>query len=111
MWLFTKSGFFSAVQHRQSADVILLRARFKGDLEKLFETYWIESKVEKTPCADYPFRACIQRKTWERIVAAEASKIDYDNFKAAAHDGTPRDDALMRCWSAMRAAQDPVYFR
>ena len=35
MWVFTKTGFFSAVQNNQDSSLIHVRARFKGDLEKL----------------------------------------------------------------------------
>ena len=35
MWLFTKSGFFSAVRHSAKPDTIHVRSRFAGDLERL----------------------------------------------------------------------------
>ncbi len=37
---------------------------------------------------------------------AEALAIDYPNFKAAAHDGTPRDEAYMGVWGSMRRGQE-----
>jgi len=104
MWIFIKNGFFSAVQHNEKPLFLLVRARFKGDLERIFKAHGITADVVSTPTADYPFRATIPKDTWASIVKKEAEEINYSNFKAAAHDGTERDAALMRCWSAMRAA-------
>lgn len=107
MWLFTKSGFYSAVQHYDNPDIIHVRARFKGDLERLWNRYLEgEPKVIHTPRNDYPYRMDITRTNWAIILREEAEKIDYENFKDAAHDGTSRDAAYMGCWSALRRSQD-----
>ena len=109
MWLFTKSGFFSAVEHHGDAKNIILRARFEGDLERLLSDHGVRNvKVAFTPAADYPYRAIIKRVKWAEIVRAEAMAIDYPNFKKAAHDGTERDNALLRCWEIMRSATRPA---
>ncbi len=106
MWLFCKSGFFSAVQHAQNPGVIHLRARFKGDLERLFAEHGVNAQITETPLRDYRFRADLKKADWTRIVAAEADAIDYTNFKNAVHDGTERDWAYMDVWTAMRGAQE-----
>lgn len=106
MWLFCKSGFFSAVQHFENANVIHVRARFEGDLERLCETHGVKPDVSVTPGNDYRYRMNFPRKMWAEIVAKEAECIDYSNFKNAVHDGTSRDSAYMGCWSAMRRALD-----
>ena len=105
MWLFSKSGFFSAVQHKDNPGIIHVRARFNGDLERLCRTYGIEENVIHTPHNDYPFRMDFQRQKWAEIVQMEAAGIDYENFKGMAHDGTSRDDAYMGCWFALRRHQ------
>lgn len=109
MWLFTKSGFFSAVQHREAPDLVIVRARWRKDLQALLVANGNPHGVviHSSPCADYPYRATMKKETWARMVAAEAERVDYDNFKDAAHDGTARDAALLKCWAAMRAAEDP----
>lgn len=108
MWLFCKSGFFSGVRHFENPDLIHVRARFAGDLERLCGAHGVEPAVTVTPGNDYRFRMDFPREVWARIVAAEAAAIDYTNFKAAVHDGTERDAAYLGTWSAMRRGQESV---
>ena len=106
MWLFCKSGYFSAVKHNAKPNTILLRARIKGDLERLAETHRIDMRIEHTPEADYAFRAELSAAEWTRAVMEESDAIDYGNFKNAVHDGTARDDAYLDVWSVMCGLQD-----
>lgn len=106
MWLFCKSGFFSAVQHFNNPDLIHVRARFNGDLECLCEVHGIKPCVTETPGNDYRYRMNFNRKDWARIVSQEAAEINYTNFKNAVHDRTERDDAYMAVWWDMRQHQD-----
>ena len=106
MWIFTKSGFFSAVQHDGKPDIFLVRARFAGDLERFCRAHGIKAAVRETLDADYRFRAEIPREAFAEAVKVEALAIDYPNFKVAVHDGTERDAAYMGCWSAMRRGQE-----
>jgi len=105
MWLFCKSGYFSAVQHFERPEVIHVRARFSGDLERLCERHGLEPHVTETPHNDYRYRMDFPRETWAKIVMEESLSIDYTNFKNAVHDGTLRDMAYMNCWAAMSRAQ------
>ena len=106
MWLFCKSGFFSAVQHKDNADIIHVRARFAGDLERLCAVHGEAPKVVHTPGNDYPYRMDFSRSQWGRIAQAEAEAIDYGNFKTAVHGGPRRNVAYMDCWAALRRVQD-----
>ena len=105
MWLFCKNGFFSAVKHNQRSGKVHVRARFKGDLERLCAAHAVKPNVVMTPDGDYRYRMDFSMFTWRRIVAAEAIRIDYTNFKDAVHDGTHRDRAYLDVWAAMSAAQ------
>ena len=105
MWLFCEPGFFSAVQHEADPGIIHLRARFKGDLERLFSRHGLKADVQHTPGNDYAYRADVPKADWAAVVAAEAEAISYTNFKNHVHDGTPRDRAYMETWAAMRHAQ------
>jgi hypothetical protein len=105
MWLFCKSGFFSAVRHHDKADAIHVRARFSGDLERLCAVHHVAPSVKHTPGNDYPYRMDFTRTAWRRIVAQESDSIDYSNFKDEVHDGTQRDRAYMDCWAALRRFQ------
>ena len=106
MWLYCRSGFFSAVKHQTLSDVIHVRARFRGDLERLCEAHGVKPEVSETPFNDYRFRMDFRMNDWARIVMEEAESIDYTNFKAMAHDGSERDRAYMGAWCAMRSAQE-----
>lgn len=111
MWLFVKNGFFSAVRHNSKPDTIHVRARFRGDLERLCRAHGVEPSVHATPTGDYRWRMDFPRAEWARIAAEEAEAIDYGNFKDAAHDGTVRDDAYMEVWSDLRDAQDALDYK
>ena len=107
MWLFCKSGFFSAVEHWEKPGTIHLRARFAGDLERLCARHGIDpAGIQETPAGDYRFRMDLGREVWARVVAKEAMDIDYTNFKAAVHDGTARDWAYFSAWAALRRGQE-----
>ncbi len=56
MWLFCKSGFFSAVKHNTKPNTIHVRARFKGDIERLCQKYDVKPNVTTTIDGDYSYR-------------------------------------------------------
>lgn len=101
MWIFMKHGFFSAVQNYNDSNLIHVRARFKGDLERVCAAYGIEPNVVETPRGDYPYRMDFKRETWAEIVSHEVMEIDYTNFKSAVHDGTDRDYAYFEAYDAL----------
>lgn len=112
MWMFCKSGMFSAVKHNKKEGVMLVRTRLEGDLERLFKNHGLSDKYTATETldADYRYRVEMDAADWVRCVTEEAESIDYGNFKDAVHDGTVRDAAYMECWCAMNNAQrDQVY--
>ena len=100
MWIFCKLGFFSAVQHRDKPDTLLVRGRFEGDLER--------SKVWENTTADYFYRMEMPKHVFTKAVAEIANKIDYGNFKDSVHEGygSPRDTAYMGCWAELRHGQE-----
>ena len=114
MWLFCECGYFSAVAHNEKPDTILLRARFAGDLERLFGKYGklfpdgVKPEVAHTPSADYAYRAEVPKVTWGAIAGAVALDVDYGNFKNHVHEGhgSLRDKAYMGCWWELRQAQE-----
>lgn len=114
MWVFMNDAFVSIVQDRVNDDLLWVRGRIKGDVEKFFKPLppqWraeVEREVERTPSADYLYRICVPR-TWVRtaLEAAEQS-IDYTNFKNSippTKKGDMRHTYYMRVWSAMLAFQ------
>jgi len=108
MWLFTQVGFFSVVRHKDLPDQVLVRARFRDDIERLLE--FMDQKglrIEARSDADYAYRVVMPHALWVEAARRLAEDIDYTNFKDAAHSGDRvRDNALFEVWGVMRRAQD-----
>ncbi|MDP9191074.1 MAG: hypothetical protein M3P06_05170 [Acidobacteriota bacterium] len=84
MWIFTRSGFASIVEHRDDHSNVLIRARVQRDLQGILERY-----VDR-PCSvisnegtDYPFRAVISKDKLRQLLHRSVDDLVYDNFKAA----------------------------
>ncbi len=78
MWVFTQKGFLSIVRHSEKPEVLLVRSRFKGHIEKVFP----KVTVEEDPTRDYRYRAEFPIKEVSRVIGKLVSEICYDNFKA-----------------------------
>ncbi len=106
MWIFLNDAMFSVVQHRKFTDSLLVRARIKGDIERVFP----DANVEHTPYADYAYRSIIGKKEFADKVHCLITDICYDNFKNSIPDGHDvRHNAYMGVWSAMRRAQQDSF--
>ena len=101
MWIFLNDSYLSIVAHRASPKLLLVRARFPGDIRRVFPTA-VVSEGEGT---DYRYRASIERRTVIDAMADQIQDIDYFNFK----DSVPskrRHDLYLRIWSILSFAQD-----
>jgi hypothetical protein len=103
MWLMTTRGFYSAVQHRDDPDRILVRARCRRDLDAIADL--VPGEPVLLEHADYAWRVETDRATWRAAVAVLAAEIDYPNFKSAVTDHA-HHDAYMRVWSALLPLDD-----
>lgn len=103
MWLMTPRGFYSAVQHRDDDELIVVRARAREDLERLLEGQTF-GDIDFTPKADYPYRVEMVRSDWNGLVGEMVMEIDYGNFKDAVNDrlGVERAATYMGVWSQLR---------
>jgi hypothetical protein len=106
MWVFTSTGFISAVRKYDRPNVITVRSRDRRSLEPLAETAGVEIAV--SPLGDYPYRAFIEPEVFTKWVAEQADAIDYDNFKSRVGStrGHQFTDALHNVWVAMLAVED-----
>lgn len=84
MWVYLTDALLSIVAHRDRPGHLLVRARFAGDIERIFPS----AEVTETPDADYRFRATIPRADVAKAVADAAMAINYPNFKATLRGGT-----------------------
>lgn len=100
MWLFLNNAYLSIVADKNDKNLLLVRARFKGDLERVFA----DVSVQETPTADYRFRTKIPRKRVAARVSEEVLTISATNFKASVKE-IWRHDVYLRVWSALHSAQ------
>lgn len=112
MWLFTKVGFFSAVQGKKDgkADphVVVIRSRISGDLEALKKAYMYKlGPTLQSEGTDYPYRAVISKKEYAKGLERMGRDVDYDNFKSMITrvQGLPREQLYARVWSIMANAE------
>ena len=106
MWVFTSTGFVSAVRKHDRPNVITVRSRDRKSLEPLAEKANVEIKV--SPYGDYPYRAFADPAGFTEWLAEQANEIDYDNFKnqVAKTRGYDYTHALHDVWVAMLATED-----
>jgi len=103
MWVFLPSGFLSVVAHNDMPDVLLCRARVKGDLERLLPA----SAVFENAGTDYRFRTYLDRDTVAGVIAGHVAGIDYPDFKASVADHR-RHRSYFDIWNSMAELQDQL---
>lgn len=105
MWIMLNDAFFSIVKKDCARDELLVRARRRGDIEKV----WPSAVVTEYNRSDYLFRAKIKAKDVVEALDGEVRRITYDNFKNSVQD-EDLHDAYMRVWTAMAEVQEsPPY--
>lgn len=112
MWIMTVDGFYSAVQHRQHPDLVIVRARDYDDLVRLVDKtipgVVPHTIIEETPKADYPCRVTVHSSLWQHYVTKAAAEIDYDNFKSAVtkRQGSDRSHVYHAVWAVLHRLED-----
>ena len=104
MWIFSKSGFLSIVEHREDPDTLIVRARSARPLEE----NWPECEIITLEEADYRFRIITERDSVLTTVARLVDSVDYDNFKNACHERGEYQRALGSVWRVMFEFQSRV---
>jgi len=106
MWIFTETGFVSAVRHFSEPDQLVVRVRDHLSLEGLAD--FCGAEIKRTPVNDYPYRVQITDEKLAVWMTKQISSMTYTNFKNRVHDTRGHDfaDALMMVWSAMHEVED-----
>ena len=106
MWIFTETGFVSAVRHFSEKDKLVVRARDEKSLESLANYVGLE--IVSTPSNDYPYRVLVADSVFAAWLSKQTMAVDYTNFKNRVHDSRGHNfaDALMSVWSAMHQVTD-----
>lgn len=105
MWIFTETGFVSAVRKHDAPTKVTVRARDRRSLLELSELSGTE--IVETPHADYRFRVLVDDMVFKTWFTTAVDMLDYDNFKNRVWEtrGDEFHDALGRVWSVMYALQ------
>ena len=112
MWIVTDFGFFSVVQKPgdEKDGMLTVRARVKGDLERLREEYLPSlGSITESRTNDYRFRARAPRSDVAAAMAQAVDSIRYDNFKSQVRktQGAKRETILHGVWHALLQLQKP----
>jgi hypothetical protein len=102
MWIQLNNAFLSIVENRGNKAELLVRARIKGDIEKIFP----EENVCEDKNADYKYRVFIPKDKVADIILKKINEINYDNFK----NSIPKQDheryrSYSNVWVELRKLQ------
>lgn len=100
MWLLMNDSTLSIVNKNCAPDELLVRARKKGDIEKVFPA----AEIKDGTGTDYRFRARVSRSEIAAAVAKRIMEIDYGNFKDSVQEHD-RHMAYMKTWNALLPLQ------
>lgn len=107
MWVCLSNAFLSIIQPDTNPDVLRVRARRKGDIERVFP----DAKVTRTPGRDYLYRAHVSRAEVQEAMVSQVAAIDYPNFKNSVKNDELHH-AYGRFWSLHADLQEiPPYSR
>ena len=103
MWVFTTTGFVSAVYKDGALQV---RARDRRSLNELSKDSG--ASIVATPLADYPYRIAITNEQFSKWLQAQVLGINYKNFKSEVADSRGYGFAkpLNQVWSVMHDVED-----
>lgn len=110
MWIITKSGFVSLVQHNEKPDLIRARARRRDHLVDTFGLTDDEVIDLGEDAPDYRWHADVSRVDVQEAMVDMIDELDYASHVKEEVAG--EDDAfysvLLRCWSALMTLQRPL---
>lgn len=106
MWIFTKTGFISAVETKIGSEVLSVRARNKQHLKQLAN--YAQVDIANSPKGDYPYRVFVTKTDFAGFMASHAFEIDYTNFKSKIGELRQYEylDALHDVWTTMHKVED-----
>src|SRR5262245_11224892 len=107
MWIFLNDAYLSIVVDEKSEDNLLVRARVKGDIQRVFP----KAKVTITPEADYRYRTSLPRMIVMGAIAHRIGLLGYPNFKSSIpwqDGGVGRHRTYLEVWDTMKDWQDKL---
>lgn len=116
MWICTKDGFVSVVQHKDECGLLMVRGRRKEHVAQVLKACGVSAPpyTPKEGQYDYAWRGVVTRFAFNEWLVAQSNAITYLNFKNEVkkrQGETVYYRALMRVWAIMRgmtpASQQP----
>lgn len=106
MWIFTDTGFVSAVRKPWATDKMTVRARDKESLAGLSELSG--EAISTSLDSDYPHRVVVEDTVFKDWLLKNIEEMDYDNFKnrVAITRGKKFATLLGQVWYTMLGAED-----
>ena len=101
MWIFTETGFVSAIVHYDDQNIIVVRSREIESLDGIAAL--ADVQVKSTPTNDYPWRVHVSRAIFQEWLALMVEDMAYKNFKNRVQDtrGDEFHSALSKVWDVM----------
>lgn len=100
MWMFSETGFVSAVQDKKNPKKLVVRGRDRKSLEPLAK--FARTKIIEGGGTDYPFRVYVTRSKFGQWVAEQIENLDYTNYKGRMYSTRPDfGTALHNVWDDM----------
>lgn len=108
MWIFTTTGYISAVENQEDKRTLILRARVKNDLVR-FKTQYMndlagaQGAITFHRYNDYPYRLIVDKASFQVGLMNAVLDIDYKNFKSAVAkvQGHERSTIYSRIWAVL----------
>jgi hypothetical protein len=106
MWIFTDTGFVSAVRKPWATDKMTVRARDKESLAGLSKLSG--EAISTSMDSDYPHRVVVADEVFKNWLLTTIEEMDYDNFKnrVAITRGKKFATLLGQVWYTMLGAED-----
>jgi hypothetical protein len=106
MWIFTETGFISAVRKPEYPGVVTVRSRDRKSLEALAAKAQVE--IKRSPKGDYPYRVFVGDGPFSEWFLDRGGELEYSNFKnrVAETRGKEFANALNKVWVAMLSVED-----
>lgn len=106
MWVFTETGFISAVDNGHVPGKLAVRARDKQSLELLADL--TNQEIKQSERSDYPYRVYVTKEEFADYLLAHVETLNYPNFKDRVYStrGSRFARACGRVWEAMLDVTD-----
>jgi hypothetical protein len=96
MWIFLSRSWLSIVQHLDDPDMLLVRSRVEGDIQRAFPN----AEVEEQDDLQYRYRAVVPRAQVAGMMKSAVDNLSATSYKASL-DTNRRRRAASRVWSAI----------